>query len=1305
MANYSIQRQQELISNLRQLIADRAATEAALHGAHQTQTENAETIFGDQSSELEAEFRTARAALESEYLTKLSEARRWRDAHFSKLNYQEQEAVDDLRLKQGQAHGAAKRSWQLERDAVVARHKQDAAQVEAQWSAYVVKMDENRSQLVSVQEHFQAIAKKRNVDLPEVTPSGEVEQAENQLNAFFEELRHCRRELKRLAFQPAARFLEDGWPVMTFIFTALALIFPAGHYLGWTNLIWPIAAGGTAAVFTFGLVIIARPLVKRFAGTQAPLLHQRLVDTERHLTLALSEGKGEAHAKRDAVNNARDGSLIEADVNWSNKKEELDGEFGAKLDHQHAEATQQRDEIQGKFDAEIERLNKIYRPQISEREREFKERSEELQSRHDELIEAARKSFDEGWGRLVQQWTEGVETFQLAVAEMNNYCGEFFPTWEEADWTKWTPSETELAALRFGSYWLRMGDIEDGVPEHDDFRVQKTDYHIPAVLGFPECPSLLFRTHDEGRDEAVVSIQDIMLRMLTSFPPGKVRFTIIDPTGLGQNFSAFMHLADYDDRFVTNRIWTETSHINQRLLDLTEHMENVIQKYLRNEFESIQQYNREAGEVAEPFQILVVANFPTNFSEEAARRLVSIASSGARCGVYTLISVDTKMKLPRNFDLQDLESTAAALDWNDDRGAFEWTHDALRPLDLTLETPPNEQIVSDAIRSAGELAKKSSRVEVPFANVAPPTNDLWTHDSREEIYVPLGRSGATKLQALHLGHGTSQHVLISGKTGSGKSTLLHALITNAALYYSPDEIQLYLIDFKKGVEFKPYASHNLPHARVIAIESEREFGMSVLERLDQELKERGDLFRAHGVQGVKGYRDANPEAVLPRILLIIDEFQEFFVKDDKIAQDASLLLDRLVRQGRAFGIHVLLGSQTLAGAYSLARSTIGQMAVRIALQCSEGDAHLILSEDNTAARLLNRPGEAIYNDANGLFEGNNPFQTVWLPDEERELYLSRINELNERREIATRPAIVFEGNVPADPSHNTQLRQQLSTAVDEVNLAPTAWLGSAVAIKDATAVVFRRQNGANLLLVGQQGEMALGVLTSAAVSLESHLPPESDAAAGGNQRRYYVLDGARADSPEAGAWNRLNEQLPMSLGIHRSRNSDDALVEISTELTRRMTEGEDNAPPIFCFIYDLSRFRTLKRSEDFSFSFDEEDKPDAAKLLIQILREGPPLGIHCLIWCDSYNNAARWLDRQSMNDIEMRVLFQMSASDSSNLMDSPAAGKLGVNRAMLYSEDEGVAEKFRPYGPASDEWISWVREMLGERQEKGMTNV
>ena len=114
---------------------------------------------------------------------------------------------------------------------------------------------------------------------------------------------------------------------------------------------------------------------------------------------------------------------------------------------------------------------------------------------------------------------------------------------------------------------------------------------------------------------------------------------------------------------------------------------------------------------------------------------------------------------------------------------------------------------------------------------------------------PIGRTGATKLQYLAIGKGTCQHALIAGKTGSGKSTLFHVIITNLALWCSPEQVEFYLVDFKKGVEFKCYATHRLPHARVVAIESDREFGLSVLQRVDDELKRRGDLFRKLGRAG------------------------------------------------------------------------------------------------------------------------------------------------------------------------------------------------------------------------------------------------------------------------------------------------------------------------------------------------------------------------------------------------------------------------------------------------------------------------
>ena len=113
--------------------------------------------------------------------------------------------------------------------------------------------------------------------------------------------------------------------------------------------------------------------------------------------------------------------------------------------------------------------------------------------------------------------------------------------------------------------------------------------------------------------------------------------------------------------------------------------------------------------------------------------------------------------------------------------------------------PPDEAFLTRIMDLVGRGAKEAKRVEVPFQTIAPSPEKWWTAKTSSELTVPVGRAGATRLQSLRLGRGVAQHALIAGKTGSGKSTLLHALISNLALCYSPEEVELYLVDFKKGV--------------------------------------------------------------------------------------------------------------------------------------------------------------------------------------------------------------------------------------------------------------------------------------------------------------------------------------------------------------------------------------------------------------------------------------------------------------------------------------------------------------------------
>ena len=842
------------------------------------------------------------------------------------------------------------------------------------------------------------------------------------------------------------------------------------------------------------------------------------------------------------------------------------------------------------------------------------------------------------------------------------------PAWSDMDATRCIAS-ARAPWFRFGSISLVPAQQPGGLPADPALHVAMPErIEFPAALGFPTRGNLVIETTPQTRLAALRAVQSLIGRVLVSIPPSKVRFTFVDPVALGESFAAFMHLGDEFEQLVGERIWTEPRAIEQRLIDISEHMETVIQKYLRNEFNDIDAYNDAAGEIAEPYRFLICADFPANFSEQAAQRMVSILRAGQRCGVHVVLLRDQKTALPDGIRADDIQEGCVVVRPSDkEPGAFRIANSPLGALPLSLDAPlPDERLIP-LLAKIGKAAKSASRVEVPFDAIAPKTtatNDaFWSLSSAGGLRVPIGRAGATRLQQFALGEGTSQHALIAGKTGSGKSTLLHAIITGLACWYSPDEIELWLVDFKKGVEFKTYAENELPHARAVAIESDREFGLSVLEGLDAELSRRGELFREAGVQDIASFRRVRPAVRMPRVLLVIDEFQEFFLDDDRVAQGASMLLDRLVRQGRAFGMHALLGSQTLGGAYSLARSTMGQMGVRIALQCNEADSQLILSDENLAARLLSRPGEAIYNDAGGRVEGNSPFQVAFLPDEKRDTWLGE-NARRAKGRFEELPRIIFEGDARAPIKLSPAVR---GGAKPDPRGNVRLWLGEAVAIKDPTCARLARSAGANVATISSRDDQSVSTSAALLLSIAREAPGAT----------IDVFDGTPADAPEFGRLAQIAEQHGISARFTPYREIDQRLLEIAEDVTAR---GDDpGRPRRFLLIHQLQRYRALRRNED-DFSFGASDAPPTPdKMLAGILKEGPSSGVHVVVACDTLASLQRAFDRNTLREFDWKVLFQMSPADSSSLIDSPAASRLGNNRGLLHSEELGMLEKFRPY--------------------------
>jgi hypothetical protein len=475
---------------------------------------------------------------------------------------------------------------------------------------------------------------------------------------------------------------------------------------------------------------------------------------------------------------------------------------------------------------------------------------------------------------------------------------------------------------------------------------------------------------------------------------------------------------------------------------------------------------------------------------------------------------------------------------------------------------------------------------------------------------------------------------IVGQTGSGKTNLMHVLITTLALNYSPDEIELYLIDFKDGVGFKQYATCRLPQARVIAIQSEREFGLSVLQGLEAELKRRFDLFRGAGVENLAEYR-AKTKEKMPRLLLIVDEFQDFFQPQDGLDQQARSFFERIVRQGRAFGIHILLATQSLSGTAALPSSTQEQMGIRIVLQCSETDAGLILAHGNHAARQITRRGEGIYNDASGRIEGNKPFQAPLYSDSDFEKCMGAIRRLADAVGNTAGP-LVFEGNEPARIEECQPLASLAATATwPEKRGMATIWLGEPVAIRPPIAARFQRQAGRHLLILAREEQEGLGVLYSAWAALLAHHSPASGV-------RFLVMDYADPDSDWGGLSTGIQEKFEHQIELLNRRSLAEHVTALLRETSQRLNNTNVKTASIYVMLLGLHRVRDLRPDDSAPFRPGERTLADS---FAQLLRDGPEAGIHVLAWADTLANARRTLDR-GMREFGIRVAGAMSVEDS-----------------------------------------------------------
>lgn len=761
---------------------------------------------------------------------------------------------------------------------------------------------------------------------------------------------------------------------------------------------------------------------------------------------------------------------------------------------------------------------------------------------------------------------------------------------------------------------------------------------------------------DDTKPQALGVVNSFIGRLMASFAPGKFTITMADADEMDGTSDIFKRI----NRDIC-QILARQDEIRRALDETDRHVGNIIQNLLLSPIDSLYEYNQKK-ENREAYRLLVIEDYPSGIGGESQYLLERIMSNGVRAGVIVLLLINDN-KIAHFSDSVKITENIEKLE----------RHCKVINVDSTeidkFDILPKKQLYElvQYVNSGVEMREEES---VSFVDYMLPESEWWSRHSVKYIEVPFGISDDKQIQRLKITQESGQNsVVVIGIPGSGKSVFLHTLICNAAINYSPDELNLYLIDFS-GVEFNSYALHQLPHARVIAPEAEREFGLSVLKELVEEGARRMNLCRTYDVSNIVDLKAKNPSLSVPRLLVIIDEFQKFFeIENDDISKESNAKIHTIIQEFRKFGINLILATQKLPSSSVLPKDLI---ANRVVFRSSPSDFSSLISLANNTKMPQLRTGECIYNSESGSPYDNNRVQGFFIKRQDIDGFLPKMIEYSRLHNfVRQNELLVFRGNdLPEFSRRRTSaLHRTCCEKPSEVGI----YFGESIAISETDVCVgLRKESGNNILILGGETNIAQRIAFYASVSATTAHTEQS--------ARFFTFNFIRSEDPLAGDIETVFSGIPFP--SYFASKQDEVLEYLSIikeEIEYRRDKDAREQIHIYLTIYAFQLARIFDRGGRHG-----DDVSECGKLLEYVLRYGPSVGVFTILQVDNWENLARIGNLQS--HFVYRIALQMSEIDSTKVLGTSAANKLFVfnrpssrYRAFFRDNNRNITIKFKPY--------------------------
>lgn len=574
----------------------------------------------------------------------------------------------------------------------------------------------------------------------------------------------------------------------------------------------------------------------------------------------------------------------------------------------------------------------------------------------------------------------------------------------------------------------------------------------------------------------------------------------------------------------------------------------------------------------------------------------------------------------------------------------------VRRLDLAIGN--RKSVAIDPVKTAQRV-----RRQVGQQSAADPSDPQtwWKKSAAAGLEATIGVTGDRGVGTIRLeSKSVESSVLIGGQPGSGKSVLLHALICDLVRNYSPTELNLYLLDPKEGVEFTTYARGHLPHARVVTIGAPPESTVSILTHLRKEITRRGALFNSTRtpagtpVDNIDSYLKVPGTKPLPRVVVIIDEFQALLSGvDDDTAMKVSSLLGELIRLGRAFGIHMVLATQSLQGIRYLPSSEIDMLATRIALRMSEDDSRIFLGQNVLDAAQLSRGGQAV------LHRPGIENRVVQITNETKDLVTNTLHSLSQLGPRKRGP-VVLDFTRPHPPSSLSGRAIKTAGRSRELKLLAFRGLG----VTEPVFVTLPTESDGHVLVVTADAQASFSTMSMMMATCAI------------NATQFDVIDFSDLGSPfEKNLAILANRATKPGRRFARSN-----LLEIY--LDEALAQIQQNAGSIdqgrrILFLANTHKSRELMKQ---GAVYDK---------LASLLEAGGSVGVHIVLHAGGANTAVKLIRHDLLEQFGVRISGRADQDSSFAIINSNEATKLRPHQLIAWDAvgdiQKGIV--FEPFTP------------------------